>query len=90
MGYAFSVDVRGGGQGAQRSHATGGGAPTSRVRMRSAWIFGRDDKLVSPHAGALRGEGITTAERQGKMAMYELTVRGLTVVDAVAVREAAA
>jgi ArsR family transcriptional regulator, lead/cadmium/zinc/bismuth-responsive transcriptional repressor len=52
-----------------------------------AWIVGRNEKLVSHHARALRTAGLATAARQGKMVMYELTDRGRTLLAAVAPRE---
>jgi ArsR family transcriptional regulator, lead/cadmium/zinc/bismuth-responsive transcriptional repressor len=52
-----------------------------------AWIVGRDEKLVSHHARALRTAGLATATRQGKMVMYELTDRGRALLAAVAPRE---
>jgi DNA-binding transcriptional ArsR family regulator len=54
-----------------------------------AWIVGRDEKLVSHHARALRVAGLASASRQGKMVMYELTERGRALLAAVAPREAA-
>jgi DNA-binding transcriptional ArsR family regulator len=47
-----------------------------------AWIVGRDEKLVSHHARALRAAGLATARRDGKMMMYELTVRGRALLAA--------
>jgi DNA-binding transcriptional ArsR family regulator len=52
-----------------------------------AWIVGRDEKLVSHHARALRIAGLATASRQGKMVMYGLTERGRALLAAVAPRE---
>jgi ArsR family transcriptional regulator, lead/cadmium/zinc/bismuth-responsive transcriptional repressor len=52
-----------------------------------AWIVGRDEKLVSHHARALRTAGLATATRQGKMVMYELTERGRALLAVVAPRE---
>lgn len=49
-----------------------------------AWIVGRDEKLVSHHARALRTAGLARSERRGKMVMYELTDRGRALLDAVA------
>jgi len=49
-----------------------------------AWIVGRDEKLVSHHARALRTAGLATATRQGKMVMYELTDRGRVLLGAFA------
>jgi ArsR family transcriptional regulator, lead/cadmium/zinc/bismuth-responsive transcriptional repressor len=48
-----------------------------------AWIVGRDEKLVSHHARALRAAGLATARRDGKMVMYELTDRGRGLLAAV-------
>lgn len=49
-----------------------------------AWIVGRDDKLVSHHARALRAAGLATATRDGRMVLYELTDRGRALVGALA------
>ena len=49
-----------------------------------AWITGRDEKLVSHHARALKAAGLAVSERRGKMVMYELTAAGLRLLDAVA------
>jgi ArsR family transcriptional regulator, lead/cadmium/zinc/bismuth-responsive transcriptional repressor len=49
-----------------------------------AWIVGRDEKLVSHHARALRTAGLAVAERQGKMVMYGLSGRGRSLLAAVA------
>jgi DNA-binding transcriptional ArsR family regulator len=54
-----------------------------------AWVVGRDEKLVSHHARALRAAGLATARRRGKMVMYELTDRGEALLQAVASRVAA-
>jgi DNA-binding transcriptional ArsR family regulator len=48
-----------------------------------AWIVGRDEKLTSHHARALRTAGLATATREGKMVMYELTDRGRALLAAV-------
>ncbi len=48
-----------------------------------AWIVGRDEKLVSHHARALRAAGLAAARRDGKMVMYELTDRGRALLAAV-------
>jgi DNA-binding transcriptional ArsR family regulator len=48
-----------------------------------AWIVGRDEKLVSHHARALRAAGLAIATREGKMVMYELTARGHALLAAV-------
>jgi ArsR family transcriptional regulator, lead/cadmium/zinc/bismuth-responsive transcriptional repressor len=52
-----------------------------------AWIVGRDEKLVSHHARALRVGGLVTGTRQGKMVMYELTDRGRELLAAVVTRD---
>jgi DNA-binding transcriptional ArsR family regulator len=49
-----------------------------------AWITGRDEKLVSHHARALKAAGLAVSERRGKMVMYELTPAGRALLDAVA------
>jgi DNA-binding transcriptional ArsR family regulator len=48
-----------------------------------AWIVGRDEKLVSHHARALRAAGLATATREGKMVMYDLTARGRALLEVV-------
>ena len=48
-----------------------------------AWIVGRDEKLVSHHARALRAAGLATATREGKMVMYALSDRGRGLLAAV-------
>jgi DNA-binding transcriptional ArsR family regulator len=53
-----------------------------------AWIVGRDEKLVSHHARALRTAGLASASRQGKMVMYELTERGRVLLAVVVPRGA--
>jgi DNA-binding transcriptional ArsR family regulator len=45
---------------------------------------GRDEKLVSHHARALRAAGLASATREGKMVMYALTARGHDLLSAVA------
>ena len=49
-----------------------------------AWITGRDEKLVSHHARALKAAGLAVSERRGKMVMYELTAVGRALLDVVA------
>jgi DNA-binding transcriptional ArsR family regulator len=49
-----------------------------------AWIVGRDEKLVSHHARALKAAGLARSQRDGKMVMYELTDRGQALLRAVA------
>jgi ArsR family transcriptional regulator, lead/cadmium/zinc/bismuth-responsive transcriptional repressor len=53
-----------------------------------AWIIGRDEKLVSHHARALKAAGLAASERRGKMVMYELTAPGRRLLDAVVGRVA--
>src|SRR4051794_22270920 len=48
-----------------------------------AWIVGRDEKLVSHHARALRVARLASSTRDGKMVMYELTDRGRALLAAV-------
>jgi DNA-binding transcriptional ArsR family regulator len=54
-----------------------------------AWIVGRDEKLVSHHARALRAAGLATAVREGRMVMYALTDRGRALLAAVTAGPAA-
>jgi DNA-binding transcriptional ArsR family regulator len=55
-----------------------------------AWIVGRDEKLVSHHARQLKGAGLASSRREGKMVMYELTERGRALVAAVTAEAVAA
>src|SRR5213592_2945534 len=48
-----------------------------------AWITGRDEKLVSHHARALKAAGLAVSQRRGKMVMYELTPAGRALLGAV-------
>jgi DNA-binding transcriptional ArsR family regulator len=41
-----------------------------------AWVLERAENLVSHHLRLLRGEGLVTSRRNGKMVMYVLTARG--------------
>jgi DNA-binding transcriptional ArsR family regulator len=47
------------------------------------WIVGRDERLISHHARALKAAGLARSRRDGKMVMYELTEEGRALVDAV-------
>jgi DNA-binding transcriptional ArsR family regulator len=47
------------------------------------WIVGRDERLVSHHARALRNAGLARSHRDGKMVMYELSEEGRALVDVV-------
>lgn len=53
-----------------------------------AWIVERDERLVSHHARALKAAGLARSRREGKMVMYELTVRGRALLGAVVAEEA--
>jgi ArsR family transcriptional regulator, lead/cadmium/zinc/bismuth-responsive transcriptional repressor len=48
-----------------------------------AWIVSRDERLVSHHVRQLKAAGMARSQRNGKMVMYELTDRGLTLLAAV-------
>jgi ArsR family transcriptional regulator, lead/cadmium/zinc/bismuth-responsive transcriptional repressor len=47
-----------------------------------AWVVERADNLVSHHVRALRAAGLAEYRRDGKMALYSLTARGLALLDA--------
>jgi DNA-binding transcriptional ArsR family regulator len=49
-----------------------------------AWITERAENLVSHHVRALRTAGLADYRRDGKMALYSLTERGRTLLDALA------
>ena len=48
-----------------------------------AWIAGRPENLVSHHLRALRGAGVVTSRRDGKMVMYSVTHAGRALLSAV-------
>jgi ArsR family transcriptional regulator, lead/cadmium/zinc/bismuth-responsive transcriptional repressor len=48
-----------------------------------SWIAERSEKLVSHHLRAMRGAGVLSSRREGKMVMYSLTERGRTLLEAV-------
>ena len=48
-----------------------------------ARIAERAENLVSHHLRALRGAGVVTSRRDGKMVMYALTTDGRGLLDAV-------
>jgi ArsR family transcriptional regulator, lead/cadmium/zinc/bismuth-responsive transcriptional repressor len=49
-----------------------------------AWIVERAENLVSHHLRALRAAGLADYRRDGKMALYSLTQRGHTLLEALA------
>ena len=49
-----------------------------------AWIAERAENLVSHHLRSLRAAGLADFRRDGKMALYSLTERGRTLLDALA------
>ena len=53
-----------------------------------AWIAGRSQNLVSHHLRSLRGSGVVTSRRDGKMVMYALTPEGRQLLAAVLPRSA--
>ncbi len=53
-----------------------------------AWITERSHNLVSHHLRVLREARLARSRRDGKMVMYELTVEGVVLVDAVLGAEA--
>ena len=48
-----------------------------------AWVTGRAENLVSHHLRTLRGAGLVTSRRDGKMVMYAVTDAGRTMLAAV-------
>lgn len=48
-----------------------------------AWVAERPENLVSHHLRVLRGAGIVTSRRDGKMVMYAMTSAGRVLLDAV-------
>jgi DNA-binding transcriptional ArsR family regulator len=48
-----------------------------------AWITGRAENLVSHHVRVLRGAGLASSRRQGKMVLYQLTGLGATMLASV-------
>jgi len=55
-----------------------------------AWIVGRDEKLVSHHLRQLKGAALARSQRDGRMVMYELTVRGRALLTAIVPQESRA
>jgi DNA-binding transcriptional ArsR family regulator len=48
-----------------------------------AWVAERPENLVSHHLRTLRGAGLVTSRREGKMVMYAVTHRGRALLMAV-------
>jgi len=48
-----------------------------------AWVVERSENLVSHHLRVLRGAGLVTSRRDGKMVMYAVTEPGRALIDAV-------
>ncbi len=48
-----------------------------------AWVCERPENLVSHHLRALRGAGLVTSRRDGKMIMYTVTEPGRSLLAAV-------
>jgi DNA-binding transcriptional ArsR family regulator len=49
-----------------------------------AWITGRAENLVSHHVRQLRGAGLASSRRQGKMVLYQLTEPGAALLESIA------
>ena len=49
-----------------------------------SWVVGRQDKIVSHHLRLLKGAGVATSRKDGKMVLYSLTETGATLLRAVA------
>ena len=47
-----------------------------------AWVAERAENLVSHHLRALRGAGLVTSRREGKMVLYSLAPAGRTLLEA--------
>jgi ArsR family transcriptional regulator, lead/cadmium/zinc/bismuth-responsive transcriptional repressor len=50
-----------------------------------SWIVERPQNLTSHHMKVLKGAGIVSARKQGKMTMYSLTQQGRRLIDSTAV-----
>ena len=48
-----------------------------------SWVVGRQDKIVSHHLRLLKGAGVATSRKDGKMVLYSLTETGATLLRAV-------
>lgn len=49
-----------------------------------SWVVGRQDKIVSHHLRQLRGAGVASSRKDGKMVLYSLTESGASLLRAVA------
>ena len=54
-----------------------------------AWVAERAENLVSHHLRALRGAGLVTSRRDGKMVMYAMTPAGSALLAALSAEAAA-
>ena len=54
-----------------------------------AWVSGRAENLVSHHLRVLRGAGLVTSRRDGKMVLYSATERGRALLGALIAEEPA-
>src|SRR4051812_29954587 len=48
-----------------------------------AWVTGRAENLVSHHVRVLRGAGLVSSRRKGKMVLYQLTELGSALLASV-------
>lgn len=48
-----------------------------------SWVCERSDKLISHHVRQLRGAGLVSSRREGKMVMYSLTAAGAVLLEAI-------
>ena len=55
-----------------------------------SWISERAENLVSHHLRLLRGAGMATSRREGKMVLYRLTAGGQSLLEAVQAERATA
>lgn len=49
-----------------------------------SWVVGRQDKIVSHHLRLLKGAGVATSRKDGKMVLYSLTESGSNLLRVVA------
>jgi DNA-binding transcriptional ArsR family regulator len=48
-----------------------------------SWVVGRQDKIVSHHLRLLKGAGVASSRKDGKMVLYSLTEAGAHLLRAV-------